>query len=283
MQNALYMLTQDRLSTVGTFNICDTNAAGFPMLYASQGFVDLFGYTAAECTGRPCGSLVAAPSIRKHDPELRGCADSVGMAPQDVAEGLAILTHHTRNEVDLMMECPDEYAAHVQVVNRKKSGDIFVCEVIMLAYSHPTCGWKFTVGLQRDITDEISVRSLLKHALNGEYIALHNSRQGVVNELLASLNIGTDVVSWYLEEKAKEGWLGYLDTLLGTKVPTTLTDKTLSGMLGTGHTTPTESATESMEESASDTSWNGGCVLVESCHGSGRGIIGPLERFAAIH
>jgi len=279
----VYMLMQDRLSTAGTFNICDTNAAGFPMLYASQGFVDLFGYTAAECTGKPCGSLVAAPSIRKHDPELRGCADSVGMAPQDVAEGLAILTRHTRNEVDLLMECPGEYAAHVQVLNRKKSGHIFVCEVIMLAYSHPTCGWKFTVGLQRDITDEVSVRSLLTRALDGEYIALYNSRQGAVNELLATLNIGTDVVSRYLEEKAREGWLGYLDTLLGSQVPTTLTVKALSGRLGTGHMTPTESATESLEESESDTSWNSGCVLVESCHGSDRGVIGPLEHFAAIH
>eukprot|EP00406_Dinophysis_acuminata_P078863 CAMPEP_0179266604 /NCGR_PEP_ID=MMETSP0797-20121207/29501_1 /TAXON_ID=47934 /ORGANISM="Dinophysis acuminata, Strain DAEP01" /LENGTH=43 /DNA_ID= /DNA_START= /DNA_END= /DNA_ORIENTATION= len=43
MQSTQYALLQDHLSTNGSFILCDTNAQGFPMLYASQGFVDLFG------------------------------------------------------------------------------------------------------------------------------------------------------------------------------------------------------------------------------------------------
>jgi len=215
MQTAPYLLLQDRLSTIGSFIICDSNARGFPMLYASQGFVDLFGYTAAECRGKSCGSLIAAPSIYHHDPELRGLASVSGMTSQRVAEGLDILTESTRKEVDLMMESRGGYVAYVQVVNRKNDGEVFVCEVIMLVYTHPTLGWKFAVGLQTDISDEVSIKDLLTSALTGEHLVLRKSRREIVNQQLARMDVGSDAIGEYLYEKASEVWLYYFNDLLG--------------------------------------------------------------------
>jgi len=221
MQTAPYLLLQDRLSTIGSFIICDSNARGFPMLYASQGFVDLFGYTAAECRGKSCGSLIAAPSIYHHDPELRGLASVSGMASQRVAESLDILTESTRKAVDLMIESREGHMAYVQVVNRKKDGELFVCEVIMLVYTHAKLGWKFAVGLQADISDEVSVKDLLTSALTEDHLVLRESRRGAVNQQLARMDVGSDGLGEYLHEKASEVWLNYFNDMLGMRLSET--------------------------------------------------------------
>lgn len=207
MEPAQYILTQDQLSTSGSFIICDTNARGFPLMYASQGFVDLFGYTAAECIGKPCGSLVAV----QHDSDIRGLATALQMPYEEVSEGLNTLSQHTRQEIGWMMGNFEELV-HVRVVNRKRSGDFFVCELVMLVYVHPRLGWGYAVGLQTDITAHVSVKDLLAVALAGEHVALHEIREGPVKDRFASLHMDGSTVKQYLAEKATEVWLAYVTT-----------------------------------------------------------------------
>lgn len=250
MKAAEYILIQDRLSTAASFNICDAQARGFPILYASQGFVDLFGYPAAGCVGVPCGTLVAAPSILRRDPELRGLAGAVGMAPGEVGEALEILTQQARGEVDRMMEHPGE-AAHFQMVNRTKTGELFVCEVIMLLFRHSALKWNCTVGLQYDITSELSIKELLTLALRGDHVALHSSREDAVRKKLAAINMKDSTVGRYLQEKVVEVWMAMLGAKrVGAPTEDTAASGVLSGCSSCeSRRTPTEGTAETHWES----------------------------------
>mmetsp|Transcript_50491 Transcript_50491/g.130066 ORF Transcript_50491/g.130066 Transcript_50491/m.130066 type:complete len:905 (+) Transcript_50491:74-2788(+) len=204
MQTMPYILMQDRLSTGGSFILCDANAQGFPIRYASQGFVDLFGYKAAECVGRRCGDLVAAPIAK--DPDMAGLGKGCGLSKADVAKGLDFLTEHAASEVREMMANPAEHVAFALVLNRRKNQRVFVCELVMHAHQHPTFGWSYCVGLQSDATREVSIAKLLKAAVHGGYEELVKGRRASMRQRVGRLGIGSDQAIRYLDEKAGEMW-----------------------------------------------------------------------------
>lgn len=206
----LYLMTQDRLSTGGSFTLCDPRLETFPIMYASRGFVDLFGYDASECNGKKCGSLVGGQSILEHDPGYHNLAKSVGLSPKEVAASIVNLTKHIAEEVNEMMAKPAERIGLAHVVNRKKDGTLFVCEVTMISHLHPTLCWPYAAGLQHDVTDQISVKGLLSAALHGKHSSFSKSRGEGVNKFLSSMQIGSTLVVEYLNEKAGEIWQNYL-------------------------------------------------------------------------
>jgi hypothetical protein len=202
MMNSMpYILMQDRLSTGGSFILCDANATGFPIRYASQGFVDLFEYKASECLGKKCGDLVGGPCIRDvTDLEIQG------HSKDSVITSVNFLTEYAANECRLMMENPDQTSAFALVLNRKKSGRLFVCELVMMAHRHPTLGWSYCVGLQRDVTDVVSISSLLDAVSSAKYKELVEHTRKTMLDRVTSLGLrGTDAVL-YLHEKASEMW-----------------------------------------------------------------------------
>ncbi|CAE7660894.1 unnamed protein product, partial [Symbiodinium pilosum] len=55
----------------------------------------------------------------------------------------------------------------VLLINTRKSGELFVCEMSLCKNQHPTTGWYYHAGIQRDVSDRISVETLLKAASEG--------------------------------------------------------------------------------------------------------------------
>mmetsp|Transcript_110788 Transcript_110788/g.357499 ORF Transcript_110788/g.357499 Transcript_110788/m.357499 type:complete len:389 (+) Transcript_110788:71-1237(+) len=201
-----YTLMQDRLSNRGSFVLCDCGAIGFPIRYASMGFSDLFGYTPAEWTGRRCGDLVAEAAIRAHDPELRALAAVAEMGAADVDIALKAMTRFAAQECRRMMARPNDGMGTALVLNRSKKGKLKVIELVMLVCRHPRCGWPYSVGLQTDITKEVSVSMLLRALFDGNYTALLRQQEPGLQGRLRTLDIRSAEAQRYLDLKASEMW-----------------------------------------------------------------------------
>jgi len=117
--NIPYILMQDRLSTGGSFLLCDSNARGFPIRYASQGFADLFGYYASECLGRKCGDLVA-PKTMLDGPALHCLTQLCDLTGAEVQEGVQTLNEYIVEECQQMMAARGSKVGFAVVVNQKK-------------------------------------------------------------------------------------------------------------------------------------------------------------------
>jgi len=213
------MLVQDRLSTGGSFILCDALAVGFPIRYASQGFVDLFGFKASECIGKKCGDLVGSPSIYAHDADLKALTAAHGVSHDMATEGLKAVTERAQEECRKMAADPTAHMGFALVVNRKSDGDLFVCEVLMQISHHTGTGWPYSVGFQSDITDDISVAELLKSAANGKLDALIASRNDAKNKHLENLCLKDKQVASYLNDKAEEMWYTLLNCIDATGKP----------------------------------------------------------------
>lgn len=207
-----YIMSQDRLSTYDCFTLCDEHSEGFPIMYASQGFVDLFGYTASECIGIKCGCLVGKPSILRHDPRYDMLARLTCMAPEEVAQSMDVLTAHAARKIDQMVANPARTVV-VQLLNRTKGGELIVCEVAMFARRSPLFGY-FYVGLQHDVTSTLPAVELLHAGLHGKHIALIKSRQKGMKQRLSIMKVNSGMTSRYLHEKAGEMWLNCISRAL---------------------------------------------------------------------
>jgi PAS domain-containing protein len=203
-----YMLMQDCLSTRGSLIICDGRARGFPILYASQGFAELFGYNAAECMGRKCGAIVGHGALVSSSEALAQLEE----AATGAAQGLELLREHTAEEVQQMASSPaGERAGFAVLVNRKKTGELFTCELVTRMYNHPALGWPYCVGLQSDISDEVPFGELLAIAARGEYSAFMQSRAASKEAALSLLD--SHEATRYLNDKAGETWKPLLDSM----------------------------------------------------------------------
>jgi len=210
--NIPYILMQDRLSTGGSFLLCDSNARGFPIRYASQGFADLFGYYASECLGRKCGDLVA-PKTMLDGPALHCLTQLCDLTGAEVQEGVQTLNEYIVEECQQMMAARGSKVGFAVVVNQKKDGTVFACEVVMIVYRHPVLGWSYTVGFQRDVTNEVPMKDLLLVALSRKCKELMHSRQAQMEKRLEHLGIqGEDAVN-YLHSKSADMWQSWLAAL----------------------------------------------------------------------
>jgi len=161
MHSLLHAAIQDRLADAGSFIICDTQVSGFPIRYVSQGFRDLFGFTPEECLGRQCGHVVGIPAIRAADPELEEAAKEHCLMEEVVDKGLYNLELRLTEECRKVISDPDGYVGFTLAVNRDSTGVLFVTELFMLIHKHPSYGWHYFIGFQKDVTDLIPVGHLL--------------------------------------------------------------------------------------------------------------------------
>jgi len=199
---------QDRLSTRGSFILCDCNAMGFPIRYASVGFCELFEYMASEIKGNKCGDLVAEKSIRANDPGLQHLAAEAGLSPEDTDRALKTITEHVNRECRSMVARPLELTGFGVVLNRTKTGRFKVIELAMVVCRHPTAGWLYSVGLQTDVTADISVRRLMRAAAerSSAYAAFVSSQEPTMQSRLGLLDIHGRAAAQYLNVKASEMW-----------------------------------------------------------------------------
>jgi len=203
-----HLFTQDRLSTEGSFVLCDGNLKGFPISYASVGFVDLFGYSASECVGTSCGALTARPNIEV-------ASQITGHSRELVAQAIDVQKSYITNNI-AEIYASDMFSCAL-LLNCKKNGDMIVNEVVMFTIEHPTHGFKpYAVGLQKDVTHEVSIKQLLAITSLHEYGNLIEERQASVKERMSKLIAGKNVAV-YLSEKVSDVWqASKLDTLPST-------------------------------------------------------------------
>lgn len=244
---AAYILMQDRLSTGGSFILCDGNAHGFPISFASPGFASLHGRTQAECRGVKCGTLVAGP-LNVTPERLEWTSKATGLSPDECKRAHDIMTNYTSDQCRLIMESPDEAVSFALVLNRRKNGDLFVNELIMMLHQHPAFGWSYFVGLQRDASSEVSMTTLLKAAQSRDtYEALCNSRQAQVHKRVAGLGAKASDAVQYLNEKACEAWCALMCDMLPASAKSTNLPSTLcSGQTGASISEESSEVSESV-------------------------------------
>lgn len=175
----------------GIFILCDVRNKSFPICYASPGFQALFEYSEAECVGTPCWELLGGATLKADRAALSAVAREMGMAEAEAIRGIDTLTCHAAEQSGRMLRNPQEEVGFGLLVNRKKkSGTILVCEQLMLVLDRPELGWSYAIGIQRDITQEIPVGTLLRAAARGEFEAITEARLEGMKGRLASHGIG---------------------------------------------------------------------------------------------
>jgi len=167
-----------------SFVLCDANSRGFPIRYASKGFEEVFGYQAAEWTGKSCGELIggSALSAPSHISQLFDAASVAGLSEASMTHGVEFLTHFVGKEAQRVASegldsSEKQVARGALLVNRRKCGALLTCQLIMRRCRHPALGWPYLVGLQRDVSDEVSVGRLLQAVANGTYADLLAERR----------------------------------------------------------------------------------------------------------
>lgn len=123
---------------VGTNNlpsyvICDPKKKGHPIRHASQGFQELFGYSASECIGLQVPSCLGAPMA-----ELTKIGHSCGLSADE-----------TRQRIERIQEAAEEAAqcaaegtsTSSPLLLTKRNGEVIACEISWCQSSHPKLGW----------------------------------------------------------------------------------------------------------------------------------------------
>lgn len=231
MGTVSYIMLQDRLSTGGSFILCDGSAQGFPIRYASAGFAELFGYTVAECTHVKCGDLVAGTTLRAES-SIKRAAEMANLAEEQIVAGIDLMTEYTGNECKLIMENPGGKVSFSLVLNIRQDGFFFVNELIMLMHRHPVFGWPFFVGLQRNVNDDISPSELMRAATSSDkYNELIAAREMHVRDHVSNVGLDGKGAVQYLNDKACEAWLALMSISLDhdkkpSSLPSTLCSTT---------------------------------------------------------
>lgn len=184
----------------GVFVLCDISQQGFPIQFASQGFTDLYGYGQAECIGKKCGALVGGQSVKADAQALARAAEASGLALDEAAHALDKLAAHAAEQCRSMFG--DGRSGFTLLLNRKKSGAVFTCELLTVVLERADLGWSFAIGLQRDVTRTVPVGTLLAAAARGELQDLVDESKVGVASRLAQLGIGSSGVARHMHDSA---------------------------------------------------------------------------------
>lgn len=143
---------------VGTNNlpsyvICDPKKKGHPIRHASQGFQELFGYSASECIGLQVPSCLGAPMA-----ELTKIGHSCGLSADE-----------TRQRIERIQEAAEEAAqcaaegtsTSSPLLLTKRNGEVIACEISWCQSSHPKLGWSYLACAFRELGDASVVPRLL--------------------------------------------------------------------------------------------------------------------------
>jgi len=206
MKPSTFARVEGHLSSEGVFLMGDSQLMGFPIRYASPGFEQVYGFAASEIVGKRCGDLIGGPYILSHIESLSTVATAAGISLKDAEAGVRFLTQKAGEACNVMMVYSGSRVGVSLLLNRKKNGEVFVCECLVLNLRHPTVNWSYCVGFQRDITAEVSLRTLMAAATSEEaYARLIQSRSASLERRRQTLlGVGSENVVRYLHEKAMD-------------------------------------------------------------------------------
>ncbi|CAE7443886.1 unnamed protein product [Symbiodinium natans] len=156
------------MKDVDSYVICDSKAKGFPIRHVSKGFEELFGYDASECVGMRCGEMIGGAGLLNHKPGmamLNKVAADLGLTEEQANTGIRRMNKAAEEAVQTVNQ--GGFSQSVLLINTRKNGELFVCEMSLCKNQHPTMGWHYHAGIQRDVSDRISVERLLQAASEG--------------------------------------------------------------------------------------------------------------------
>jgi len=160
-----------------SFLVCGMAAQGSPVVYVSRGLQSLFGFAKSECEGRPADSVLRALPVAAQDKQLAVVAQTLGLTPDDVDKKLHFLACYASLEhQDVVQAGLSEKIGVALRISRNYNGDLFTCEVTTLTLKSPTAG-VCSASVQRDVTDQVPVDTLLRAAGSGEYFRLMQGRR----------------------------------------------------------------------------------------------------------
>lgn len=147
-----------------SFVLC-SHANSFPVEYVSQGFQNLFGLDQADCLGQPCGQLLGCMNLTKYPKSMDELAVA-GWKTADIVSSLEVIHENVGNFVNAVAKS-EGTAVSVLSLNRKGSGEVFVCQMALRILRHPSTGWSYAAGFQEDVSDKVPVLKLLHAASEG--------------------------------------------------------------------------------------------------------------------
>jgi len=197
---------QEHLSAEGTYLMGDAQVRGFPIRYASPGFEQTYGYGAADIVGKKCGDVIGGPTIATRSYAIAELANAAGVTLREADARLRFLTGKAAEACRVMMANPGTRVGVALLVNRKRNGQLFVCECLVLCLRHPNLEWSYTVGFQRDISKEVPLHVLLGCAASeNAYSDLLDSRASALNVRRATLlGVGGENIVRCLHQQAMD-------------------------------------------------------------------------------
>jgi len=171
------MHVQELFSSEGCFLMGDGQREGFPIIFASKGFEQTYGYATSEILGRHCGEALGCAGILASPGSLANAAALSGLTTETAEARLRFLNDRGTEAVREMLGGLGRIGA-AYLPNRKKSGALFVCEFLVINLKHTSTGCAYCVGFQRDVSRELTMRALLEAAACPErYAALMRARR----------------------------------------------------------------------------------------------------------
>lgn len=188
------ILLGDSLSEKHSYVLADPSKLGRPLAYVSRGFTELTGYNAQECVGNKMLIQNSAADISK----------ATGLSEEDARSRLDLMGRFTAAACrDAQNACTPEELHIALVVNRKKSGALFVCKFAVAALVHPILCQPYLVGCQYDVTEQITISSVLAAAADeSSYVNF----QAKCLASPASSAFVNDNISQFLHLKMEEVW-----------------------------------------------------------------------------
>jgi len=157
------VLMAEHLAVNHNFIVCDGLSPELPIRYVSDGFTDLFGYDVKEAAGMSCGQLIGASCIMSNSLSLHRACQLSDLDVACVKNSIEFMTQHVAEEMQRMVADSSSNPFGFGVfVSRNGSGEVIVCELVLRSRRHPSCGWKYAIGLLRNISSKISVGEVLR-------------------------------------------------------------------------------------------------------------------------
>jgi hypothetical protein len=190
-------LQEDALSENCSFVLCDAIEFGFPLAYVSRGFVELMEYSREDCIGKKCGAVVCRKTM------IDDASNTIGLNREECDERAALMSRFVAAScVNALARWPGKQVTSVFVLNQRKGGSLFVCELAICALKHPVLDKFYMIGCQKDASESVSINRLFEAAKDdASFEAFMASQPMSFYELLVH-----DVNVTFFHSKIEEVW-----------------------------------------------------------------------------
>lgn len=206
MPNGAHLIMQDRLSTLGSFFLCDSepNQDGFLIRYVSEGFLDLTHSAVMDNIGFRCGNLYGSTRMLQCKGELDDLANAIGYDPQKLISHVKWLWEYAFSRFSLL----DDGSQFVIVPIRTKDGSYLVVEVLLTRLTHPDLGFKFVVCYAQ-VSDAISIAQLLDAVPGGDvgnHADLVQQRKAMLVKHMTDIGFDSGESVLFFQNKMLDVW-----------------------------------------------------------------------------